>query len=360
MNQAFTASALWMIGRGDLDMPVWDLTNQLSGPASERFAQYFNPATPVEYVGNLSAFRQYIERKSLSRLVLGIFGKHISLSSLISALINLPIVNAKTSDTMLNDFVLLFDQHDARKTLMEWLAGEQKRAERGGRLFTSVSHGLWSKSAFYDARPRFGELDSQFILLNGCLCNKEHLRHNGALYQSASKSPCKWVLCDLPPAGMQKDNPEYKGELVFIELDDGFIDVFGGRVPFDSEIGWFPYCTIGGFVSTSRLNSEHFPTLRMSLLFQRRPISPEPHITEIAELLAREHSYPIFLESLGSRILLYYLVPSMYSAWGIDYEHLDRNVVTHLSALFINDKSLLNSHLVSFYETKILNSAGTA
>lgn len=314
---------------------------------------YFCDSTGFEYVGNLEAFQHYISKRGILNDIIRLLGRRVNIAGLVTDLLNIPLIGGKDKTTILSEIIEIYEKHDARRTLMEWFSRELNRAKKEQRHFTSVSNHFRSNSPLFQAR--FTDIDSKFVILEGSICHKAQLRDNGPLYESASKSKCDWVICDFPPIGMDRRNSEYQGELVFLRLDDGLQEVFSEDIPFTTDIGWFPYCTIAGFINTRRLNIEQFPTLAMSLLFQRRAVSPEPNIDQLKRFVAGELRNPIYLKGISARVLLYYLLPMMYRTWKIGYEHIDQEVREIVQQFFTADREQLTSGLVSLYESRIFS-----
>ena len=315
-------------------------------------SRYFGELAPFEYVGNLDSFKAYATRKGIWREILRLFGRRVSIAGLINDLIDIPLLGSRDKKTVLSEIIEIYEKHDADRTLMEWFSKELAKARKTNRHFTSISKHVASENALHSHSVT--TLDEKFVIIDGAICRKDHLRHNGALYEAASHSSSQWILCDFPPIGMTKDNPEYTGELVFVDLDDGFEDVFTGLVPFCPDIGWFPYCRVAGFLNSKRLNREQFPTISMSLLFQRRPISPEPNADDLRSFVEGEVRNRIFLRELSARVVLYYLVPSMYAAWRISYERIDEELLSLVAQLFEEDRGRLDPGMVELYDRRLL------
>jgi hypothetical protein len=313
--------------------------------------KYFTQeAVPFEFIGNIKAFQAYISQEGFFRMLARAAGMHVSISGLVNELVGLPLLGSGNKETLLKSIIDIYDRQDARKTLMEWFQRERGQADKGGRHFTSITKHFQSDKPLFARGRQMSDLDDKFVILNGAICRTEALRHNGALYDAASHAGRRWVLCDFPPVGMVGENEHYRGELAFVEVDEGFEEIFGNRVPFSSDIGWFPYVTVAGFLSARRMSREQFPTVRMSLLFHRRPVSPEPSAKELLQFVEREASHRIYLRKLSARVMLYYLLPSMYRAWGIGFEHMNPQLLSIVSSLLEEDRARLDAGILRLYD----------
>lgn len=313
---------------------------------------YVGPPVAFEYIGHRDALLEYVKRKGVWQQLLEALGRRISIASLVNDLLDVNLVGSKDKKTIIEEIITIYEKHNANKTLLQWLAQEIGRATRNGRRFTSVSKRLRSET------PLSGSdllaIDSQFIVLEGTICRKDHLAENASLYEAASHSKCTWVICDFPPVGMNKENSAYRGELVLLETEEGFDDIFGDRAPFSIDIGWFPFVTVSGFLNARRLSSEHFPTLQASIVMYRRPLSPEPNVVKLTAFLQRERQHRIFLKTLAARVLTYYLVPSMYRCWGIGYDKVAGDLKEILSGFLEEDRDRISVPVRKLYEEHIL------
>jgi len=315
--------------------------------ASGWSTRYFDDKpTPFRYIGNAASLKRYVEKTTLTEDVIRFLAKRVSVTkmvnSLLTDLLNIPMLKLGKEDnsTILSQILEIWEKHDASKTLTEWFNKKEKnRAVKDGRYFTSVSQHFQSDHALFDSS--LPGLDEKFITLEAAICHKSQLDHNPQLYDTISNSNCDWVMCDYPPVGMTPKNSNYKGELVFLKLDDGVAEAFSDTLPFTRDIGWFPYCTVAGYIDTKKSDGhDRYPTIAMSLLFQRRPKSPQaPEFTNrLRPFLISEIQSVNFLRDMDARVLLYYLVPSMHREWGISYGKIDHDVLESVRQFFDGDR----------------------
>ncbi|MFI3190787.1 hypothetical protein BCS42_09495 [Crenothrix sp. D3] len=315
--------------------------------------QYYDSTVIFEYINNYSELQEYVNQKGLISQIVRLFGKRISIAHIVNAFADINLLSPD-KETIIEDLAVLYDKYDAQRTLTEWFEKESKNALKSGRLFSSVTNCHYSNKTPLFSNSSQNSLDSKFVVVSGSICCKDSLSTNPVLLESANHSNCTWVLCDYPPLAMINSNPNYKGQIVNLRMDKGFDNVFSGRIPFDPEIGWFPYCTVAGFFNARNVANENFPTITPSLIMYKRTFSPTPHISDLTGFVSGEKEKPNYLESFESRLFLYYLVPTMYRSWGVGYDKID-DELRDLLKYFVNiDNSQMGSNLVSFYGKYII------
>lgn len=315
--------------------------------------KYYGSKLVFEYINNHSAFQEYVNRKGLISQIAKLVGKRVSIISIVNDFAKIDLLANKDKKTIIEEVLELYEKYDAQKTLIEWFQKESKKAMKTGRLFTSVTK-CHHRTTIPFSSVSLSSIDSKFIVVNGSICYKQALSTNPTLLESASHSNCTWVLCDYPPLAMTESNPNYKGGIINLRMDEGFEDVFSGRVPFDREIGWFPRCTVAGFLNTRKATTENFPTISPSLIMYKRTLSPTPNAANLTQFVSRQMKSPIELDSFQSRLFLYYLVPTMYRSWGVGYDKIDDQLRSMLETLVETDKSKMGDGLVKFYEQNII------
>jgi hypothetical protein len=79
-----------------------------------------------------------------------------------------------------------------------------------------------------------------------------------------------WMLTDEPPDSFESDSNVMK-KILLLRADPPFESFFGGELPFDREIAWYPYVQVTGFIDATRIGSENFPSIAAAIVHYRRP-----------------------------------------------------------------------------------------
>ncbi len=120
----------------------------------------------------------------------------------------------------------------------------------------------------------FNSLRGHLISVVGQLVHRSAVaQYSKELDAALRASKGEWLLADLPPHALHKANHRFDGNVLLLTEDQGFTKAFGKFLPFCTDMGWYPYVKVTGFFTNSRLQTEIFPSLSVSLVEYKRPRS---------------------------------------------------------------------------------------
>ncbi len=289
------------------------------------------------FVGDRERLMEELSRKSWLRRVIEIFAPKINIGSILNGLANIELLSVDPDKTIATQVINLVTEYENQRRLNELLEQIYKTGKKKGTYFEKVS---------LKGSNSVNSLQGKLVTVEG------HLLHRSTIDQyslntsaTLRSSEGNWLLSDYPPNGLLSENSRYLGKLLLLTEDQGFTKVFQHLLPFCSDIGWYPYVRITGFLDFSRLYTEIHPSLSICLVEYRRPRLIEEVEDSIADLLDKElHSYSgrrNFLSDWEDLVLFSFLLPIVYKG----SNKLPKEASPHLTELVGEYLSLCNSDL---------------
>ena len=96
---------------------------------------------------------------------------------------------------------------------------------------------------------------------------------------------------------------------MLLREDAGFSKAFARYLPFNPEMGWYPYVRVTGFFSSAKASTEGLSSLSMSLVEFREPKKYLEVRADLVELGSGELRHPIYLDRWSDLVLFLYLLP---------------------------------------------------
>jgi hypothetical protein len=274
------------------------------------FSNCFEEYHLFGYIGDRGRLESFQQQKSFGRSLIEIVTPQVKISSLIKLVSGFDlsvIAGAKTENVVAKKIIDLLNEEKHKQQLSKFLVGLYKRSRSKGRYFDSVSHQFNRKLAIYDVP--MNSLAGEPIVVEGQLVHREEVsQYSADVAQALSASSGEWVLADFPPHGMVKSNDRFTGQVLQLKEDEGFTRTFGDYLPFCKGIGWYPYCRVIGFFDSSRVQTEVYPTLSISLVEYRRPRLLTNVGPAVYNLLERELNNRIYLDDWSDDLLAGYLL----------------------------------------------------
>jgi hypothetical protein len=321
-------------------------TLYLGGWFSANFADSYSP---YPYIGARALLTKMMSEKGLLQRIVEAVAQRATFSSILRAVtahFGLPALQGSTQDTnkLAKDLIAIFDDERAKKTISSFLVGAQRSCNKQKRFFTSVErYGSGERLV----RADYSQLRDKMVVIESGLVHRATIaQYNPNFAQTAAKLGSPWMLSDLPPHAMVEDNDEFHGKVVSLALDDDVEAIFKGQLPFDADIGWYPYCRVTGFF----VEGPFAPLVTVALLEYRKTQPYFEVAKDFINMLASEQRNLIYLDDASDRIMAAYVLPMLAAGSAISQLTMGASALATV-AQFRNDcGSQMPAALQPWYE----------
>lgn len=301
------------------------------------------------YVGDRDRLSDTLTRKSLGRRFIEIFAPRINIGTILNALGNFDMARVDPDKSLAREIINLVTEEESRRTLTELLARQYKQEKKHGTYFDRVSISQLGKNTLF--RAPLSSLQDQLISVEGQVVHRSAVSQFSKIVDATLRaSQGNWVLSDIPPHGLVEHNSKFKGKLLLLREDKGFTETFGSWLPFCTDIGWYPYVRITGFFDATKIQTDVFPSLSVSLIEYRRPKIYREMRDGITGFAQREFQGNLnYLRDWSDLVLFGYLAPLLFKGSNIQSEDADERVASVMEDFLEKVGQDLPHNLKEFY-----------
>jgi hypothetical protein len=301
------------------------------------------------YIGDRERLQEAIlQNRSLARKVFEIVLPRLKISSLLTAITGFDLPKFATDSGLAKELFVLLAKEENRRTVYEQLTALQRRALKDERFFQRVARKEWKKAAAMSAPPR--KLEDKLVTVEGQLIHRDTVpQHSKTFSATLRASKHEWILCDYPPHALNEKNQQFTGSGLLLQEDAGFSKAFASHLPFNSQIGWYPYVRVTGFYSSAKANTEKLPSLSMSIIEYREPKKLLEVRPDLLRFIGDELKKPIYLAAWSDLVLFSYLPPLILEGSNVNASEADLELSSVLRTYADNVGSDIPSTLTKFY-----------
>lgn len=289
-----------------------------------------------------------LHNRSLARKVFEILLPRLRISSLLNTITGFDLLKASTDSGVVKELFDLLTKEENRRTVFEQLTALQQKAKMDSRFFQRVSKCELGKAT---ALPAPGKLEDKLITVEGQLIHRDSVQQHSRTFDATLRaSKHEWILCDFPPHALNEQNESFTGNGLLLLEDTGFSKAFADYLPFNKEVGWYPYVRVTGFYSAAKLNTEKLPSLSISLVEFKPPKKFLEIRSELLAFINSENEQPYWLKSWSESLLFSYLPPITFAGSNLTPKDVDIPFASTLRAYASKIGSDIPSSLINFYK----------
>ncbi|MBA2593882.1 MAG: hypothetical protein M3495_17780 [Pseudomonadota bacterium] len=290
--------------------PLENLLNALFVPGRWAY-DLFSDYQLYPYFDSSERTTKKLTARTLSSKIPGLLAGRANIAALLSALskqwTGIDVLgSAGTGQTGLVEALYrTFESHaQERKTVLDVIEKIRLEQEANGLSLNGVQYGhspvqARSKKLSFlgPLSKRIGVVDQQFISIRGTLCSVEAARQADMYVgKMLEGSGARWIITDFPVFLLSHE--QFKDSLVVLQIQNEILDRMEAALPFDKEIGWYPYVRLYGFCQRSLSPRHPFPALACSWMEYRLPKPPG----QLSDQLQRAYSGPAYVADAGFNI----------------------------------------------------------
>jgi hypothetical protein len=311
------------------------------------FNNCFEPYHLFGYIGDRELLNKELEKKSLPRKIIEIIAPRVSIASVLNSISEIDLLSSNKT-TIAQDVITLVTEHENQRKITEILGQLYTKAKKEGTYYDDIANRYGG--SLFDSN--FNKLQSNLVTIEGQLVNKNAVpQYSKSVSSSLRVSQQEWMLADYPPHAFVDNNSSFMGKVILLDTDDGFSEAFSGLLPFNRELGWYPYVRITGFFDSSKIQTQLFPSMSVCFVEYRRPIMYRDLREKLLYFMKIEFSRINFLEEWSNLILFSYLYPILFKGSNMEPNDSDDELKSYLKKYLNNvDKNDIPISIQKFYE----------
>jgi len=279
------------------------------------------------YLGDRERLHKSMTEKSTFRKVVEAWGPHVNIGSIVNALAHYSLLKVDPDKTLAKEIINIVTSAEHSRTLTQLLEATNKRLQKSHRYFDRVAYDQYGKRTLLADETRLNSLQDQLLTIEGQLVHRSAVgQYSKAVAASLKESKHPWLLADFPPHAFIEDNTKFNGKVLLLREDEGFTQTFGTYLPFCEQLAWYPYVRVTGFLDSSKIATEIYPSLSISLVEYRRPRHLHDIQRDVLHFMEREFASPNYLEERSNMLLLGYLFPITFKGSNVGSYEADEAV----------------------------------
>ncbi len=315
------------------------------------FGGNFDDYSLFGYIGDRERLREAIhQNRSLTRKVFEIVLPKLKIQSLLKIITGFDLAKVAADSGLAKQLLDKLAEEENRRTVYEQLTALQRRARKDGRYFQRVSLKEWKHTPALSA-PQV-KLEDKLVTVEGQLIHRDTVQQHSKIFAATLRaSKHEWTLCDYPAHALNEKNKQFTGNGLLLREDTGFSKAFANYLPFNSQIGWYPYVRVTGFYSSAKVNTERLPSLSISLVEFRPPKKYLEVRPDVLRFTSGELEHANYLEDWSNLVLFSYLPPLILAGSNLTSNVVDREFASILRTYAGKVGPDLPAALATFYET---------